>query len=119
MGLAIVLPSVIAAVTIFYGLLAVALFVPLLLGLYWKRMSVTAALASIFVAIGADLAAQFETTGFWFDTTTRLAPAHPFPMVSPPGVGICAGLVTAIVVSVIAPSPHCAAAEELAGEERT
>jgi len=118
-GLAIVLPSVIAAVTIFYGLLAVALFVPLLLGLYWKRMNATAALASIFVAIGADLAVQFETTGFWFHTTIRLAPVRHFPMVSPPAVGICAGFIIAVVASMIAPGPHRAAVEESAGEERT
>jgi SSS family solute:Na+ symporter len=118
-GLAIVLPSVIAAVTIFYGLLAVGLFVPLLLGLYWKRTSVSAALASIFVAIGADLAAQFETVGFSIQTTARLAPAHHVGMVSPPAVGILAGLITAIAVSIIVPASHRAAVKELASEERT
>jgi len=91
LGLAIVLPSVISAVTIFYSLLAVGLFVPLLLGLYWKRTSGTAALASIIVAIAADLAVQFGTV------------THSVGMASPPAVGIFAGLVTAIAVSMIIP----------------
>jgi solute:Na+ symporter, SSS family len=105
-GLAIVLPSVITAVTIFYGLLAVGLFVPLVLGLYWKRMSVSAALASIFVAIGADLAVQFGTV------------AHSLGLASPPAVGIFAGLATAIAVSAMFPESRSAEIEELAGEER-
>jgi len=103
-GLAIVLPSVIAAVTIFYGLLAVGLFVPLLLGLYWKRMSASAALASILVAIGADLAVQFGTV------------THSVGMASAPAMGIFAGLVTAIAVSL---GQHSAGIEELAGPEHT
>jgi SSS family solute:Na+ symporter len=106
-GLAIVLPSVISAVTIFYGLLAVGLFVPLLLGLYWKRMSVSAALASIFVAIGADLVAQFITA------------THSVGMASPPAVGIFAGLIAAIAVSAIVPGSRGASIRELARQERT
>lgn len=55
---AILLPSVIAAVKIFYGLLAVALFAPVVLGLYWWRANSTAALAGIGTAIGATLVAS-------------------------------------------------------------
>jgi SSS family solute:Na+ symporter len=106
-GLAIVLPSVITAVTIFYGLLAVGLFVPLLLGLYWKRMSVSAALASIFAAIGADLAVQFGTA------------THSVGLASPPATGILAGLIAAIVVSAIFPGSRSTDIEQLASRERT
>jgi Na+/pantothenate symporter len=84
----------------------VGLFVPLVLGLYWKRMSVSAALASIFVAIGADLAVQFGTV------------AHSLGLASPPAVGIFAGLATAIAVSAMFPESRSAEIEELAGEER-
>ena len=49
--LAGVLPSVIAAVSIFYGLLAVSLFVPVLFGLFWSRVSARAALVSIAGAV--------------------------------------------------------------------
>ena len=35
--LALWLPNVVSALQIFYGLLTVALFVPLVFGLYWKR----------------------------------------------------------------------------------
>lgn len=90
-GLSIALPSVISAVSIFYGLLAVALFVPFVLGLYWPRMSTPAALTSIFMAILADLIVQYAT------------PAHGIGLLSPTAVGILVGLVTAIVVSLAAP----------------
>ena len=90
-GLAIALPSVITAVTIFYGLLAVALFVPFLLGLYWKRMNSGAALASIFAAIAGDLAVQYGTAG------------QSVGLLSAPAVGIFVGLVVAVAVSLAGP----------------
>ena len=49
--LALALPSVIAAVGIFYSLLAVALFVPVLAGLYARRTTARTALASIAGAL--------------------------------------------------------------------
>ena len=49
--LALVLPSVIAAVAIFYSLLAVALFVPVLAGLYASRTTARTALVSIAGAL--------------------------------------------------------------------
>ena len=49
--LAIVLPSIIAAVKIFYGLIAVSLFVPVLAGLYSRRVLSSAALTSIAAAL--------------------------------------------------------------------
>jgi len=93
-GLGIALPSVISAVTIFYGLLAVALFVPLVLGIYWRRMSAAAALASIFTAIAADLVAQIaERSG------------ENLGLLSPPAVGILVGFVVALIVSLAMPHP--------------
>lgn len=82
--LAVALPSVIAAVTIFYGLLAVALFIPFVLGLYWRRMNATAAIASIFTAIGADLAVQYGSA------------THSIGILPPAAIGI----LTAVIVSV-------------------
>jgi SSS family solute:Na+ symporter len=90
-SLAIVLPSVIAAVSIFYGLLAVALFVPVVLGLYWPRMGTPGALAAIFSAIAADLATHFASSG------------RGFGYFSPPAIGILTGLIVAFVVTMIAP----------------
>lgn len=86
-ALAIELPSVITAVTIFYGLLAVALFLPLLLGLYWKRMSVLAALLSIFFSMTVDLVAQYPPLRGYLG------------IVSPPLAGMIAALLCAILVS--------------------
>ena len=53
--LATVLPSIIAAVSIFYGLIAVSLFVPVVAGLYSRRVLSTAAIASILSAIAATV----------------------------------------------------------------
>jgi SSS family solute:Na+ symporter len=53
--LAILLPSVVAALQIFYGLLTTALFVPLVFGLYWKAPDALAALASITAGVGTTL----------------------------------------------------------------
>jgi SSS family solute:Na+ symporter len=53
--LASVLPSIIAAVSIFYGLIAVALFVPVIAGLYSRRVLSAAALTSIACALGATI----------------------------------------------------------------
>lgn len=46
-GLAVVLPSVIAALSIFYALVGVSLFVPVVAGLYSRRPGVPEALAAI------------------------------------------------------------------------
>jgi len=49
--LAAILPSIIAAVSIFYSLIAVALFVPVISGLYGRRVLSSAAITSIVAAI--------------------------------------------------------------------
>lgn len=61
--LAGLLPSVIAAVTIFYGLLAVALFLPVMAGLYWRRVTANAVLASILGAVASTLLVSRATRG--------------------------------------------------------
>jgi SSS family solute:Na+ symporter len=91
-GLAVALPSVIAAVTIFYGLLAVSLFIPFVLGLYWPRMSATAAMVSIFSAIAADLAVQYGTS------------THSVGIWPPAAIGILTALVVSVGVSLAVPA---------------
>jgi solute:Na+ symporter, SSS family len=90
--LAGLLPSVIAAVTVFYGLLAVSLFVPVLAGLYWKRVSANAVLAGIALAIATTLLVSHYTqgSGLW--------------LLSPQAVGIAAAFVTVAVLTLIAPA---------------
>jgi len=62
------LSSIVAAVSIFYGLLAVSLFVPVIAGLYWKRVNSQAVLVSIFAALAATLLVSHFThgRGLWF-----------------------------------------------------
>src|SRR4029453_13646834 len=50
-ALAIVSPTIIGVIGIFYGLLGVSLFVPVLAGLYARRAGTPEALASIFAGI--------------------------------------------------------------------
>lgn len=50
-SLAMILPSIITAVSIFYVLMAVSLFVPVMAGLYSRRVLSSAALASILAAV--------------------------------------------------------------------
>src|SRR5258708_5559003 len=87
--LAVLLPSVIAAVKIFYGLLAVSLFAPVVLGLYWKGATSRAALASIAGAVGVTLAVSQFTRGegVW--------------LLSPQAIGIGAAFVILVVTSKI------------------
>ena len=62
-GLAMVLPSVVDALTAFYGILTVVLMVPLLTGLYLKSPGPFAALATMASSTVAMLAAQLLTGG--------------------------------------------------------
>ena len=67
MLLALELPSILSAVQIFYGLLSVSLFVPVVAGLYSRRIVSAAALVSIFTAIGTTVSAKQLTAnkGWW------------------------------------------------------
>jgi SSS family solute:Na+ symporter len=88
-GLAILLPTIISALTIFYGLLAVALFVPLILGLYWQRVSARAALLSIMGGVATTLLVDRWTAG------------QGWGVLSPHAVGILVGLLLALVTTLV------------------
>jgi solute:Na+ symporter, SSS family len=62
-GLAVLVPTVVAALSVFYALLGVSLFVPLIAGLYTERPGTKEALASIGAGIAAWLWAQFAVAG--------------------------------------------------------
>lgn len=61
--LAVWLPNVVSALQIFYSLLTAALFVPLVLGLYWKRPGPQAAWAAIVSGIVTTAAVQLMRSG--------------------------------------------------------
>jgi SSS family solute:Na+ symporter len=60
---AIVLGSVVNALTIFYTLIGVSLFVPILAGLYTRRTSAASALATMIGGVSAALATHVFTRG--------------------------------------------------------
>jgi SSS family solute:Na+ symporter len=63
MGLAIVVPSVIDALSVFYSVVTVSLFVPLLAGLYVRKAGTPEALAAIGAGVAALVAVQIGTGG--------------------------------------------------------
>jgi SSS family solute:Na+ symporter len=89
--LAAVLPSIIAAVSIFYGLIAVSLFVPVLAGLYSRRVLSSAAIASILSAIAATI------------LTIRLTHNQGIGVFSPQAIGIATAAVVMIGFRLIYP----------------
>ena len=89
--LAAVLPSIIAAVSIFYGLLAVALFVPVIAGLYSRKVLQSAAMASILFALSATL------------VTVRVTHGSGVGILSPQAIGILAGAAVMLVFRVVRP----------------
>jgi SSS family solute:Na+ symporter len=97
--LAALLPSIIAAVSIFYGLIAVALFVPVLAGLYVRRVMSAAALSSIFAALAATLFAMRHGGGVG--------------VLSPPAIGILTAAVVMTMFRVFAPASSKVAQEEV------
>ena len=72
--LAIVLPSVIGSLTVFYSLLSVSLFVPVVGGLYTRRAGTPEALAAIGVGVTALVAARLAPplAGVWTPNTVGL-----------------------------------------------
>lgn len=58
-GLAVILPSVIASLSIFYALLSVSLFVPVAAGLYTRKPGTPEALAAIGAGLMALVAVRF------------------------------------------------------------
>ncbi|MBP2631153.1 MAG: Na+/solute symporter [Firmicutes bacterium] len=62
-GMAIILPNVISALSIFYSLMSVSLTAPMLFGLFSKRPSTTAAFLCAIVGIVTTVALQFGNAG--------------------------------------------------------
>lgn len=62
-ALALVLPTVIHSLTVFYALLSVSLFVPVVAGLYTRRPGLTEALAAIGTGLTALIAARLSGVG--------------------------------------------------------
>lgn len=79
-GLAIVLPSVIDALTLFYSLLSVSLFAPLLLGVYSRFCSVGSAKAALLTSVPLTVGVHWWTGG------------EGWSVFSPTAIGILAGL---------------------------
>jgi len=90
--LATMLPSIIQAVSIFYGLIAVALFVPVLAGLYSTRVLAPAALSSIVAALAATVVAGRFTNGAGVG------------VVSPQAIGIATAAVVMIAFRLFPPA---------------
>jgi solute:Na+ symporter, SSS family len=89
--LAAVLPSIIAAVSIFYSLIAVALFVPVIAGLYSRRVLSSAALTSIVAAIAATV------------TVRQLTNNLGYGIVSPPAIGIATAAIVMLAFRLLHP----------------
>jgi len=68
--LAIVSETIIGTLSIFYTLLSVSLFVPVMAGLYWRRAGTPEALASIAAGIGCLVVVQLVTGGAGFGPLT-------------------------------------------------
>jgi SSS family solute:Na+ symporter len=58
--IAIQFPSIVGSLTLFYSLVSVALFAPVLLGLYWSRPNATAALAAIAVSVPCTILLNYR-----------------------------------------------------------
>jgi SSS family solute:Na+ symporter len=87
--LSVLLQTVISAIVIFYSLLVVTLFVPVLGGLFTKRAGSAAALAAIVAGVGTMLLLQFglPERPRWPDPPTAglLAAAAAFALATPLG----------------------------------
>jgi len=85
-ALALVLPSVISSLTVFYSLLTVTLTVPIIAGLLTRRPGVAEALAAVGVGAGA-----LSVAALWFQSS-------PGSVVSPVTIGLSMSLVAFGVV---------------------
>lgn len=76
-----------------WGILAILYFAPTVLGLYWRRANAQGALSSVIGGLIAFVIAQsLALFGKW-----------PFAEVPPTGVGVIAGMLLMIVVSISTP----------------
>jgi SSS family solute:Na+ symporter len=92
--LAMVLPNVISALTIFYTLLAAALTLPIIAGLYTRAVTARAAILTIVVSIAVTLAVHFKTAGAGFGI---------FP---PLVIGLAAGLLAMLAATAAERQSH-------------
>jgi SSS family solute:Na+ symporter len=65
--IAIMFDTIISALSIFYSLLVASLFVPLIGGLYWPKLSAGTATVAIVVSVATTLVVHYSTRGqgFW------------------------------------------------------
>jgi solute:Na+ symporter, SSS family len=89
--LAAILPSIIAAVSIFYSLIAVALFVPVIAGLYGRRVLSSAAITSIIAAITVTVIVR------------QLTGNEGYGIFSPAGIGIATAALTMLAFRLLHP----------------
>jgi SSS family solute:Na+ symporter len=85
-GLAVMIPTVIGALTVFYGLLTVVLFVPIVAALHLRRAGAPEAIASVLagvsVLVGVNLHTGGAPLGGWRpDTLGLLTAAAAFALV--------------------------------------
>jgi SSS family solute:Na+ symporter len=90
--LAVLLGSVLNALTIFYSLLSVSLFVPIVGGLYVRRTTAGAALAAIAAGVGVMLVAHIATGG------------RGWGVVTPPFGGLVAAIAAWAIVLILGAS---------------
>ena len=84
--------SVISVLSIFYSLLSVSLFVPVILGLYVKSAERTHALSAIFAGVASFLVAHFTSAGKGYYGFT------------PPLIGLTTSAVAAVVALAVLPT---------------
>ena len=92
--LAIALGSVIGALAIFYTLVGVSLFVPILAGLYTRRTSATGALVTMASGVAVALTVHTATAG------------HGWGAVSPAIAGLAAAATAWVITLTVAPAPQ-------------
>ncbi len=67
-----VLPDVISALTIFYTLLSAALFLPLLGGLFWRRVTSRSVLTAMIISVAVTLVVENVTGGAGYASVPSL-----------------------------------------------
>lgn len=95
-ALAIVSPTVIGVLTIFYTLLGVSLFVPILAGLYVPAAGTRQVLVAMVLGVGTVIAVQVATAGVGYGWLT------------PALIGLVVGIVGFLVMLVISPGGRSA-----------
>ena len=87
-GLAVVAESVVDAMTIFYTLLSVSLFVPIIAGLYVRRAGTPEVLAAVVTGVGAVLVTQLATDDGTFRGLTPAMIGLALSVAAAGGVGV-------------------------------